>query len=121
MFTDMVGFTSLAQESEEMAMRLLDEQRKMVRPIVVEHGGREVKTIGDAFLVEFASSLEAVNCAGEIQAALKEETPGNSRTKIALRIGIHLGDVIHVAGDVAGDAVNVASRIEPLAPQVGYV
>jgi len=119
MFTDMVGFTALAQENEEMAMRLLEEQRQILRPIIVRHGGREVKTIGDAFLVEFASSLEAVNCAGEIQSALKEETAVDSRTKIALRVGIHLGDVIHVGGDVAGDAVNVASRIEPLAPPGG--
>ena len=119
MFTDMVGFTALAQEDEEMAMRLLEEQRKILRPIIARHGGREVKTIGDAFLVEFTSSLEAVNCAGEIQSALKGETAADSRTKIALRIGIHLGDVIHAEGDVAGDAVNVASRIEPLAPPGG--
>jgi len=119
MFTDMVGFTALAQQNEEMAMRLLDEQRQIVRPIIFRHSGREVKTIGDAFLVEFASSLEAVNCAGEIQGALKEKIIGDSRTKITLRIGIHLGDIIHVAGDVAGDAVNVASRIEPLAPPGG--
>jgi len=119
MFTDMVGFTALAQENEERAMRLLDEQRRIVRPIVAKHGGREVKTIGDAFLVEFASSLEAVNCAGEIQTALEDERPDRPGTKIALRIGIHLGDIIHLAGDVAGDAVNVASRIEPLAPPGG--
>jgi TolB-like protein/tetratricopeptide (TPR) repeat protein len=119
MFTDMVGFTALAQENEQLAMQLLDEQRRVVRPILAKHNGREVKTIGDAFLVEFASSLEAVNCAGEIQRALKEARLGGLASKVSLRIGIHLGDIIHTGSDVAGDAVNIASRIEPLAPPGG--
>jgi TolB-like protein/Tfp pilus assembly protein PilF len=119
MFTDMVGFTALAQQDEERAMRLLDEQRRIVRPIIGKHGGREVKTMGDAFLVEFASSLEAVNCAGEIQETVGGAKPAEPAKNISLRIGIHLGDVIHSGDDVAGDAVNVASRIEPLAPPGG--
>jgi adenylate cyclase len=120
MFTDMVGFTTLSQRDEALAVQLLDEQREIIRPLLVKHGGREVDTIGDAFLVEFASSLGAVRCAVEIQSALKklnEERPEGER--ILIRIGIHLGDVIHRGTDVAGDAVNVASRIEPLAPPGG--
>lgn len=62
MFTDMVGFTTLAQRDETLAMKLLDEQREIIRPLLAKHGGREIDTIGDAFLVEFASSLGAVRC-----------------------------------------------------------
>jgi adenylate cyclase len=120
MFTDMVGFTAVAQKNEARAMELLDEQRKVVRRILDKHNGREVKTIGDAFLMEFVSSLDAVNCAVEVQSTLKKANEGRPEDhRIVLRVGIHLGDVIHEGGDVAGDAVNVASRIEPLAPPGG--
>src|SRR3990172_7329334 len=120
MFTDMVGFTTLAQRDEALAMQLLDEQRGIIRPLLAKYRGREVETTGDGFLVEFASSLGAVRCAVEIQSTLKqlnEDRPEGER--ILIRIGIHLGDVIHRGTDVAGDAVNVASRIEPLAPPGG--
>jgi len=120
MFTDMVGFTSLTQRNETLAMQLLEEQRGLVRPLVAKHKGREVNTIGDAFLVEFASSLGAVNCAIEIQSVLKELNEKRpEETRIWVRIGVHSGDVIHTGTDVAGDAVNVASRIESLAPPGG--
>ncbi|HEY2982368.1 MAG TPA: tetratricopeptide repeat protein [Anaerolineales bacterium] len=120
MFTDMVAFTALAQRDEAGAMQLLDEQRRLIRPVLAKHNGREVDTIGDAFLVEFASALEAVRCAVEIQSALQEaNTKRPDAEKIVLRIGIHLGDVIHNKGEVAGDAVNLASRVVPLAPPGG--
>ncbi len=120
MFTDTVGFTGLGQRDEALMMRLLREQRSMVRPIFSKHRGREVKTTGDGFLVEFSSAQEAVKCAVEIQSTLKAENGKRSGgDKMLVRIGIHLGDVIHTGTDVAGDAVNLASRIEPLAPPGG--
>jgi TolB-like protein/Tfp pilus assembly protein PilF len=120
MFTDMVGYTSLAQKDEALAVELLEEHRTLVRPTFRRHGGRIVGIAGDAFVVEFPSVLEAVLCAADIQSKLtkrNDEVP--HEREFLLRIGIHLGDVIHKGKNVSGDAVNVASRIEPLAPAGG--
>src|SRR5690349_21208433 len=120
MFTDMVGFTALSQRDEALAMQLLDEQRSVIRPLLAEYKGREVDTIGDGFFVEFASSLEAVLCAVAIQKTLREWNEQHPvENRVLIRIGIHLGDVIHRGREVSGDAVNVASRIEALAPPGG--
>ena len=120
MFTDVVGFTSLAQSDELQALRVLDDHRKVIRRIFPTFGGVEVKTVGDAFLLEFMSSRDAVLCAVEIQSRLHEwnsQRPPSGR--ISVRVGIHLGDVVHTEGDVYGDAVNVASRLEALAEPGG--
>jgi class 3 adenylate cyclase/tetratricopeptide (TPR) repeat protein len=119
MFTDMVGYSALAQRDEPLALRLLETHRGLLRAVFREHAGREVKTIGDAFLVEFTSALQAAECAVAIQRKLVEYNEGAGPGRIDLRIGIHLGDVIDQAGDLLGDAVNIASRIEPLAETSG--
>lgn len=120
MFTDVVGFTALSQEDERGAIALLEKHNELLRPILSTYHGREVKTIGDSFLVEFDSALEATECALEIQDRLKAFN-GEARPPRALevRIGIHVGDVIVQDGDVFGDAVNLASRVQPLADPGG--
>ena len=120
MFTDMVGYTALGQRDESLSLALVEEQRGLIRPILLRHCGREVKTIGDAFLVEFPNALDAVRCAYDIQRAAREfniSMPVEKR--IHLRVGLHLGDVVESQGDISGDAVNVASRIQPLAEDGG--
>ena len=116
MFTDMVGYSALAQRADRLSLELLEEHRRLLREIFPRFNGTEIKTIGDAFLVEFGSALEAAQCAIEIQRTLsKRNHDVTSDRRIELKIGIHIGDVIHRDGDVYGDGVNIASRIEQLA------
>src|SRR5437870_3791345 len=116
MFTDMVGYSALSQRDEKLAQELLEEHRQLLREIFPRFNGTEIKTIGDAFLVEFGSALEAAQCAIEIQRTLaKRDADAPADRQIQVRIGVHIGDVVHRGGDVYGDGVNIASRIEPVA------
>jgi adenylate cyclase len=116
MFTDMVGYSALSQRDDKLALELLEDHRQLLREIFPRFNGTEIKTIGDAFLIEFNSALEAAQCAIEIQRTLaKRNHDVMSDRRIELKIGIHIGDVVHRGGDVYGDGVNIASRIEPLA------
>jgi len=120
MFTDVVGYSAIAQRDDALALELLEEHRGILRPLFARFDGREIKTIGDAFMVEFTSALSAANCALEIQRALaKRNHDVATDRQIEARIGIHIGDVMHRDGDVYGDGVNIASRIQPLAAPGG--
>jgi len=109
MFTDIVGYTALMGEGEQRAIRLLDKNLSIQKPLIEQHKGKLLKEIGDGLLSSFNSVIEAVKCAIEIQDKLKDEPELN------IRVGIHIGDVLFRDGDVLGDGVNIASRIESLA------
>lgn len=120
MFTDIVGYSALTQRNEALAMELLEEHFQLLRSIFPEYEGVEIKTIGDAFLVAFPSALQAANCAVEIQRKMWERNQESPQDKqIVLRVGLHVGDVIHSEGDVFGDGVNIAARLEPCASPGG--
>ncbi|HLN51207.1 MAG TPA: adenylate/guanylate cyclase domain-containing protein [Thermoplasmata archaeon] len=115
MFTDTVGFTASAQTNEADALQLLHEQEELIRPVFTEHHGREIKSTGDGFLVEFGSALRAVECAIDIQQRLHRRNSRPGARPLQIRVGVHLGDVEERGSDILGDAVNIAARIEPLA------
>src|SRR5215472_458418 len=99
MFTDMVGYSALAQRDDKLAIELLEEHRQLLREIFPRFHGTEIKTIGDAFLVEFGSALEAARCGIEIQRTLAKRNTDETRDRrIEVKIGIHIGDVVHREG-----------------------
>jgi TolB-like protein len=120
MFTDIVGYTSMSSQDEKLALGLLSEYRAVLESVFPKYHGRVVKTMGDGFLVEFASAVEAVDCAVDVQKEMERLNSFRAQAEsILVRIGIHVGDIVHSEEDVLGDAVNVASRVEPLAEPGG--
>ena len=93
-FTDIVGFTKISAEDEQHALDIIDKQRELLKPIVLEHKGEWLKEIGDGLLFSFDSSLDAVNCSIKIQEVLKDIDDLN------IRIGIHQGDIFIKDGDI---------------------
>jgi len=113
MFTDVVGYTALTEQDEPKAIEIRERHRDLVRPLVAQFQGQLIDATGDEILAVFPSSLLAVDCALAIQASLRDDPD------LKLRIGIHLGDVLMRDAEVAGEGVNIASRIRPLADPGG--
>jgi len=112
-FTDVVGFSALMQENEELTLRLLREDFDTMRHICTEHDGSVLKTIGDGLLLHFTSAVQAVACALAIQRSFAERTRISAGGKtLSHRVGIHLGDVFVNKEDVMGDGVNIAARLQ---------
>ncbi len=119
MFTDLAGFTAATQTDEARALRILEEQERLLRPILELHRGRWVKSMGDGQLIEFGNALDAVECAVDLQQHIRGRNARARTELLHLRVGIHLGDVEEHGDDILGDAVNIASRIEPQADPGG--
>jgi class 3 adenylate cyclase len=120
---DIAGYSRLMSVDEEGTLHNLKVHRKeLVDPKITEHRGRIVKTTGDGILVEFVSVVDAVRCAVDIQRGMAErntDVPADRR--IQFRIGINVGDIIIDGGDIFGDGVNVAARLETLANPGGIM
>jgi adenylate cyclase len=116
MFTDIVGFSRQMGADEAHMLRLLEVHNQFIQQAVTAHHGTVIKTVGDAFLVDFPSVVHAVQCAQQIQQQFRTYNAEKvSAEQIHVRIGIHSGDIIQKDGDVFGDGVNIASRLQALA------
>ncbi len=112
MFTDIAGFTRSMSKSESATLELLEKKRSIIKSLLPRHGGTFVKEIGDGTLSYFESAIDAATCAMEFQ----EKT---YKTDMDIRIGIHIGDIVFKGEDVYGDGVNIAARLESIAPAGG--
>ncbi|HTG19364.1 MAG TPA: adenylate/guanylate cyclase domain-containing protein, partial [Reyranella sp.] len=117
---DVVGFSTMSARNEEHALDLLGARMATAEAIVKHHRGRVFKLTGDGLLAEFVSPVEAVRAALETQEAMRSaNATADQDNQLVLRIGINLGDVVESGDDLMGDAVNVAVRLESIAPHGG--
>src|SRR5713226_3915918 len=117
---DVFGYSRLMGENEEATLSTLSSYRKLIDSLIEQHHGRFVNSAGDSVLAEFASVVNAVQCAVEIQITLKAENVSLSpERRMEFRIGVNLGDVMVDGEQIYGDGVNVAARLESLADPGG--
>ena len=117
---DVVGFSTLSARNEEHALRLLGARMAIAETYIKQHRGRVFKMTGDGLLAEFASPVEAVRAAVEIQEAMRTTNAlAAVEDRLSLRIGANLGDVVESGDDLMGDAVKVAVRLESIAAAGG--
>ena len=114
MFTDIAGYTEAMSHSEQKALDMLRKKRSIIKPLIDFHNGTYVKEIGDGTLSYFESGFHASCCAKELQKQIQDNN-------LNIRVGIHIGDIVFDRDDVYGDGVNIASRIESLAPIGGVL
>ena len=115
MFTDIVGYTEQMSKDQDVAFALLEEKQSKFKPLVKEHNGSLIKEMGDGTLSQYPSAIDASKCSVELQKLIKDND------KLNVRVGIHLGDTLFKDGDVFGDGVNIAARLESMSPAGGIL
>jgi adenylate cyclase len=117
---DVVGYSTLVGKDEEATIRSFNAHLSALGPIIGTHSGRLFKTMGDGFLVEFGSVVDAVSCAAAMQGRIIERNADEPEARrLVFRMGVHVGDVIVEGDDILGDGVNVAARLEEIAKPAG--
>ena len=115
MFTDIVGYTEQMSKDQDVAFALLEEKQSKFKPLIKEHNGSLIKEMGDGTLSQCPSAIDASKCSVELQKLIKDND------KLNVRVGIHLGDTLFKDGDVFGDGVNIAARLESMSPAGGIL
>ncbi len=113
MFTDISGYTAQMSKDEAVAISLLNKKEAALKPLIIAHNGTYVKSTGDGSLSHFNSAVDAATCAKRLQESIYDDKDLN------VRVGVHLGDTIFEKGDIRGDGVNIASRLESMAVEGG--
>src|SRR3954470_8858819 len=117
---DMAGYSRLMEQDEVGTLRRLTAHRQAMDRLIADHGGRIANTAGDSVLAEFPSAVDAVRCAAQVQEALAAANQDMPEAKrLRFRIGVHVGDVLVRGGDLLGDGVNIAARLEGIAEPGG--
>ena len=115
MFTDIVGYTEQMSKDQDAAFFLLEEKQSKLKPLIKENNGKLIKEMGDGTLSYYPTAIDASKCSVELQKLIKDND------KLNVRVGIHLGDTTFKDGDVFGDGVNIASRLEGMSPSGGVL
>ena len=115
MFTDIAGYTEQMSKDQDVAFVLLEEKQSKFKPLIKEHNGTLIKEMGDGTLSQYPTAVDASKCSVELQKLIQDND------KLNVRVGIHLGDTLFKDGDVFGDGVNIAARLESMSPAGGVL